>query len=274
MAYEPWLKLAALCGNLHPHIHVLPNAIDLALPSYVAARTRSAKAPSTARTEVVIGWTGSLTHGRDFACVAPALERILEEYDGADGRPLVRLALGGDNNLWDSLCHVPGVPAFIEKVALIRLEEIAAIGFETIVSDCGRFSFMTPTSDIDAVPRMYDGVDIGVVPLRVGSAANTPKSDLKGLEMAGMGVPCIASPIPSYVQWRGQPGTGAIVLPDNETTSWLEALRRLIDDEQLRRRMADEALTFARTRSSDRWAPRWMDVYREAAARKGLAWAA
>jgi glycosyltransferase involved in cell wall biosynthesis len=96
---------------------------------------------------------------------------------------------------------------------------------------------------------------------------------VKGLEFAGMGVPCVAPPIPAYQEWRGTTGTGAIVLPDNEPASWYQALKSLIDDEALRRRMSRQALAFAQTRSIDLWAPRWMEVYQEAAARKGLAWA-
>jgi hypothetical protein len=38
--------------------------------------------------------------------------------------------------------------------------------------------------------------------------------------------------------------------------------------------MRAEALAFAQTRSIDVWAPRWMEVYQEAARRKRLSWAA
>jgi glycosyltransferase involved in cell wall biosynthesis len=102
---------------------------------------------------------------------------------------------------------------------------------------------------------------------------NDAGSDLKGLELAAMNVPCIASPIPSYVEWRKDNDTGCIVLPDNEPATWIEALTRLIEDTGMRQRMAGEARRFAETRSIDAWAPRWMAVYLEAARRLGLSWA-
>jgi glycosyltransferase involved in cell wall biosynthesis len=146
-------------------------------------------------------------------------------------------------------------------------------GIEFIDSACGRFRYCFWTRDIEEAPLMFDDVDIGLVPNRPHAKINLAKSDLKGLEMAGMGVPCIASPLRSYRAWRRE-GTGCIVLEEHATRDWIEALRRMIEDAALRRRMADEALAFAQTRSIDVWAPKWMEAYQEAARRTGKPWSA
>lgn len=250
-------------------IRVIPNCIDLAIPCY-------AEPQRVPHEGIIIGWAGSQTHSPDLRLLADVIATILREYDGQNGKASVSLMIGGNPvTFGEAFDGLPGAAAFaatLEQRFPATWRPQSEV--ETVRSACGRYIYRSYTSDTEAVPAMYADVDLGVVPNVIGTPFNTARSDVKGLEMAGVGVPCIASPIPSYVEWRKDNGTGAIVLPDNETTSWLEALRRLIDDEQLRRRMGAEALAFAQTRSIDLWAPRWMDVYTEAARRKGLAWAA
>jgi glycosyltransferase involved in cell wall biosynthesis len=300
--------LARLYAHFNETIRVLPNCVDLTLPCY------QPEARGKSHEGIVIGWTGSGGRKRDLSLVAPALATLLDDYDGTNGRPRLRVMIGGDPTHFKgdeaplsqedlikknafallgfgiksgptlddqgayipgALRHLPGAQDFRLKLQRLgRQLDRQETGFSTFESDCGRFIYRTATDDVGSVPLMYSDIDIGIVPVVVAGQLNHAKSDVKGLEMAGMGVPCVASPIPAYQEWRGTPGTGAIVLPDNEPASWYQALKELIDDEQLRRRMSRQALAFARTRSIDVWAPRWMEVYREAATRKGLAWGA
>jgi glycosyltransferase involved in cell wall biosynthesis len=79
--------------------------------------------------------------------------------------------------------------------------------------------------------------------------------------MAGMGVPSIASPLPSYREARTA-GTGAIVLEEHSATAWEAALRLLIDDRAYRERLAREALAFALTRDINRRCDEWLEAYK------------
>lgn len=250
-------------------IHVLPNCIDLQLPCY---QEESRRVPHEG---IIVGWTGTRTHLGDLRLVTDPLRVIMKEYDGTKGKPFVRLMLGGDERVFEKLFSwLPGVPEFTEKIAdyIEQNGRCRKTGIDTIESDCGRYLFRLSSEDTDSWPLVYSDVDIGIVPLNVGVGINVCKSDVKGLEMAGVGCPCICSPIASYLEWRGKPGTGAIVLPKNGWMEWYTALRELIEDEALRRRMGVEALTWAQTRSIDLWAPRWMEAYEEAGKATGKAW--
>lgn len=239
---------------------LLPNCIDLTLPCYQPERRQRS------HDGILLGWAGSGSHRADFTAVIPALARILAEYDGTAGRPVVRLMVGGDRTVCRSvLAALPGAEELARQVdALPRDGAVIESGVEMIDTEDGRFRYCLGTRDIESSPLMYDDVDIGLVPVEPEARRNLAKSDIKGLEMAGMSVPAIASPLRSYRAHR-QPGTGCLLLAEHTTEDWYQAIRTLVEDEALRRRMADEALAFAQTRSIDAWAPRWAEVYENAA---------
>jgi glycosyltransferase involved in cell wall biosynthesis len=258
--------LARRYADLNEHIAVLPNCIDLSLPCY--------RRPPVAHEDLVIGWAGASSHKHDFAPIVPVLVEILARYDGTNGRPLVRLMLGGGSTMWH-LFFDSGLPGIGDFIAQVEATWQAALQGHTVprLIQTDRYIYRTAIGNMDALPGMYFGVDIGIVPNEIDTTINNARSDLKGLELGAMNVPCIASPIPSYVEWRGDNDTGCIVLDDNEPTAWTEALTRLIEDTEERERMKAEARRFAETRSIDLWAPRWMDVYRQAGRRLGQSWA-
>jgi O-antigen biosynthesis protein len=259
--------LAAQYRRFNPHVSVLPNAIDLEQRCYQAPERRRP------HDGIIIGHAGTQTHQQDLDIVAPALSVILARYDGQDGSPWARLMLGGDPRSFRGPCAgFPGASTFAGKIEAHYPNNPVSGSVETLESDCGRYLYRPFTRDVDSVPLMFADVDLGLIPLQLGTAVNGSKSDVKGLEMAGMGVPCIASPIDAYKRWRSE-DNGCIVLSGNTERDWYEAMSALITDEDRRRRMADAALDFAKSRSIDVWVPKWMDVYTEAARRKGLEWA-
>jgi glycosyltransferase involved in cell wall biosynthesis len=258
--------LAERYADLNDYTCVLPNCIDLSLPCY--------RRPPVPHEGVVIGWAGANSHEHDFAPIVPVLVEILTRYDGANGRPFVRLMLGGGSTMWRLFedTGLPGMTDFLQRVESAWQARLHG-KYAPAVVDAHQYVYKTAIDNWDALPDMYTSVDIGVIPNVVGTTINDARSDLKGLEMAGMGVPSVASPIPSYVETRKGNDTGCIVLDDNEPTAWTEALTRLIEDAEARATMAADALRFARSRSIDLWAPRWMDVYRQAGRRLGQSWA-
>lgn len=260
--------LAQAYSAHNPSICVLPNCIDL------TARVYHPSTRARPHTGVIIGWAGGGDHLLDLELVYSVLDQLMSEYDGTGGRPLLRLMLGaggGKRTFTTRQWPCLDGPEFARRVAR---DSSTGTMLRTVESPCGRYLFRPTISGAYRYPQMYSDIDIGIVPNRVGHLFYAAKSDVKGLEMAGMGVPCVASPIPAYQEWRAKEGTGAIVVPNNEPESWLQALRLLIEADAVRRRMADEALAFAQTRSIDAWAPRWMEAYEEAARRTGKTWAA
>jgi glycosyltransferase involved in cell wall biosynthesis len=258
--------LAQRYADLNEHVEVLPNCIDLSLPCY--------RRPPVPHEGVVLGWIGANSHRNDFAPIVPVLSELLERYDGTNGKPLVRLMLGGGSTMWHLFGNsgLPGIGDFLQRVESAWQARLQGTYAPDVVQT-DRYIYRAAIDDFDALPGMYAGVDLGIVPNELDTTINDARSDLKGLELAGMNVPCVASPIPSYVEWRGHNDTGCIVLEDNESTSWLEALARLIEDTGEGQRMSREARRFAETRSIDVWAPRWMDVYLQAGRRLGQSWA-
>lgn len=102
-------------------------------------------------------------------------------------------------------------------------------------------------------------IDIGLAPLR-DSPFSRAKSDIKYLEYSAMGAATIASPVAPY-QASIHADRGVIV-DENSPAAWLAALQRLVDEPQVRQRLADNAYEWVRhTRSIEAAASQWYDVF-------------
>lgn len=107
--------------------------------------------------------------------------------------------------------------------------------------------------------------DIGLVPLKQNKF-NQGKSHLKGMEYAGAGIPCIASPTESYNEWwlsgngGGAGGTGFLAERPQE---WILHLDNLANDEQLRHRMGRKARLVAERNSLHNNWRLWEQTYNE-----------
>jgi glycosyltransferase involved in cell wall biosynthesis len=91
---------------------------------------------------------------------------------------------------------------------------------------------------VDAVPDLYRSIDfqIGVAPLRP-HLFNQAKSPVKALEMAALGIPCIASDVGPYSGFVRHGETGFLVRRPHE---WARYLRQLLDP-VARQEMGDKA---------------------------------
>ena len=98
--------------------------------------------------------------------------------------------------------------------------------------------------DMDREAEDFRSLDIGVYPL-ADDAWNAGKSGLKAVQYMASGVPFVMTPV-GVCAAMGRPGeTHLVAVTDDE---WLDALRRLLDDEELRREVGRAGRAFA-----ERW---------------------
>lgn len=147
----------------------------------------------------VIGWTGTVqTHPDDLQMTRGALGQLDEEF---------HLHIVGDGGGVLSALNLPRTQSH-------------------------HFTDWMPLEDYyDAIA----GMDIGIVPLEM-SPFNQAKSALKGLEMAAMGVPFVASPTREYERLALH-GVGTTA---KGPSAWKKQLDRLIDRPKERVRLAKQ----------------------------------
>lgn len=186
----------------------IPNGFDegFVKKARLAARTWRAE---TRDGLVRMGYaTGSKTHQADFAKAAPAVARILREH------PEARLvAFTGQWGPVLDLAEFPDFDGLADQIEWRQFVPIADLPFEL-----ARF-------------------DINLAPLEVGNIFCEAKSELKYFEAALVDVPTVASPTEPYRIAIEHGVTGFLA---DATDEWYAALKLLVQDPALRRRIARE----------------------------------
>jgi len=158
------------------------------------------------RPGIRIGWAGGASHEGDLKIVEPVVHNILKKYRD------VRFSF------------VHGIPDFLRGIP--------------------RVECVTHFSRIDKYPAFLAarGWDIGIAPL-VDNAFNRGKSNLRWLEYAGLGIPCVASNVGHFKETLKN-GVDAYLANSNED---FEAyLSRLIERRSERTAMGARANDRAR----------------------------
>lgn len=108
----------------------------------------------------------------------------------------------------------------------------------------GNFDYELPGVELEVLRWNADqeveqlgAIDIGVYPLPFDDWVGG-KSGLKAIQYMTMGLPCVASNVGTTPLIIRHGENGMLVRTEQE---WLDALRRLLDDSQLRRRLGEEA---------------------------------
>lgn len=173
----------------------------------------------SAHSKMTIGWVGGHTHYFDLEMVAGPINELLV------GRSDLELHL----TVFE---ESPFEPA--SKVKLLPI-----------------------TFDFAQFPEVFSGIDIGIAPL-ADNHFNKSKSDLKYLEYAAAGVPCVASDISTYsrIIRHGENGLLAATADD-----WVACLTELIEDTVVRERIAAEARKTAEGRFIDKNIGLWERAY-------------
>lgn len=209
-------ELALYMRGVGKTTYVVPNGFNREIHdlSRLALRVRRQEAADGL---IRIGYAGgSRTHQRDFAVCAAAVAQTLRE------NPHCRLVLFRNNNgpLTD--------PAEFPELARLakQIEWRDAVPLNKLPLEMARF-------------------DINLAPLEFGNAYCEAKSELKFFEAALVEVPTIASPTGPFRRAIDHGKTGFLAATADD---WLDHLRRLIDDKDLRTTTATAAYRSALAR--------------------------
>lgn len=195
--------------------------------SYLSITRKVDDDPETARVErpAWVGWYGALgAHPHDLDVTGGAIGPVLREH-GAE------LAFAGP----------PGdATAVGRKLGTGPTNAIHVLG----------------TYSLDGLMRAVAEFTVGLVPLEL-SEFNAAKSWLKGLEMAAVGVPVIASPTPEYVRAWEQDGCRLATDP----LAWGACLRTLLRSPGYRAEHAARGRGWAEDwtfeRNAEAWSTAW-----------------
>jgi glycosyltransferase involved in cell wall biosynthesis len=189
--------------------YVIPNGFDAA--TWRRSR-RLARARVQDRDVVRLGYAGGTrTHQRDFAQAAAAVAAVLR------ARPEARLVLFRSPADAQGLLSMEEFPEFATLGAQVEWRDTVAL--EDLPDELARF-------------------DVNLAPLQTGNPFVEAKSELKYFEAALVGVPTVASPTGPYRRAIVDGQTGLLA---EGAAQWEAALLRLIDDPELRERMARAA---------------------------------
>jgi glycosyltransferase involved in cell wall biosynthesis len=201
-------KLKNRFQSFNANITVLPNVLDERL---LVRRIPSEDYSRNSSRRIVIGYMGTLTHDEDLMMVLSAIEEVCERY--------------------------PNKIEF-QVIGAIRKDETK----ESLRNIPVRY--VTPRPHENEYPLFmlwFTGRinwDITISPLR-DTPFNHSKSDIKFLDTCAIGSSGIFSNVASYKSTVQHMETGW--LADNDKEAWIEALERLISDEDLRISMARNA---------------------------------
>ncbi|MDG6094357.1 glycosyltransferase [Acetobacter sp. AN02] len=179
---------------------VIRNALD-ADTLHIADEARLAAGGVRGDDLTIVYGSGSRTHDRDFVEAAGGILAAMKR------EPRLRLRIIGDLTLPPEFGLMEG-----------RVERLAARDYR---------SYM----------RLLAGADISIAPLEP-TLFNDAKSNIKFLESAVLGVPCICSPRAEFREAVRDGETGLLAEGDAQ---WAEAILRLAGDADLRRSLGDAA---------------------------------
>lgn len=201
----PTSHLASRFADSAEKVHIVPNAIDERLWMQPGQVIRNAKdVRPKGEGQVRIGYMGTPSHYEDMRLVGDAMRQLQDHFGEAVDIELV--GTSQDQALLFGTClGLPRRRAYPDVVRWIQ--------------------------------RIADW-DITIIPL-AENQSNLAGSDLKFVEAATLGTAIVCSDVPTYRE-LAQHGENCLLVP-NTTEAWISALKSLIEDPALRRRLADAA---------------------------------
>lgn len=235
--------LAQEIKKYNEKVEVVPNAVPLEHLQWCQCRTQTSGI-------VRVGWMGSITHDEDLRSVIHAMLAVLQEREN------VEIAFMGG---------FPGsVISLLMNDGLITQDKNGnqAVPVETIARE-------RRIRMIKGVPvqKFYDGLisagfHIGLAPL-ADNSFNRSKSNIKYLEYTAIaGIPTIASDVLPY-SGTIEHGVDGVIVPKMRVHDWKRAILRLVDDEEERIRLWQNAYRKVATSEYNiaLTVQRWKEVY-------------
>jgi glycosyltransferase involved in cell wall biosynthesis len=195
-----------------------------------------------AKTDTLIRWAAVVTCGNDRiaahvadAGTAPVVLPTVVDTDlfrprtGGDGDPIV-LGWVGSHSTFPYLVALAPVLRALAGEAKFRLRVVGS-GQRDIRFD--GVDVETVDWDLDREVDDFRSFDVGLYPV-VEDEWSVGKSGLKAIQYMAVGIPYVAAPVGAAGS-VGEPGVTHLCARTPE--EWLAALRRLVDDADLRRRM-------------------------------------
>ena len=181
----------------------------------------------------------------------------LERYDHVDGARRSRVdqvvaAVPGPRMLFvGRLVYYKGLDVLLDAMgrcegSLVIVGEGPLEGaLRALVTErrlAARVLFAGRVSDAD-LPAFYQACDVFVLP----SIARTEAFGVVQIEAMAAGRPVVSTRLPTGVPWVNQDGISGLVVTPGDPVALGDALRRLLDDASLRRRLGEGARQRART---------------------------
>ena len=189
------------------------------VPNYIPKSLLTQPSPNIADGAVTIGWAGGASHTMDWAEAEGEVSRFVSRTPRTE-------------------MHVMGwqPPILWRRLPAARRRH---------------------TAWVDSVPELYRRIDfhVGLAPLRA-HLFNQSKSHIKALELAALGIPCIASEVGPYPDFIRHGETGYLVRHPHE---WSQRLRELMDP-VVREEMGGKARALAFDHTIEGNVSRWEAV--------------
>ena len=157
--------------------------------------------------KIIIGYfSGSITHNSDLEMIWPALKKILNEFKN------VQLLLSGELTFQNLLSEFP------DKILYKKF------------------------LDWRELPELISNVDINIAPIE-NTIFNAAKSENKWVEAALVKIPTVASNFGAFKHVIHNNETGLLCTNIND---WYISLKALINNEQLRKKIGENAYNFCK----------------------------
>lgn len=197
---------------------IAPNLIDV---DKMAGILSEASKKRKTRDEIRIGWAGSATHYGDFMSFLPAMEIIANKY------PKVKFVFRGMQADYfvcekDSIEVVDGKQKITRKcpIDVSRVEYAHGSGF---------WEWPKLLAEMD--------IDIVIVPLEE-TKFNKSKSNCRYLEFSSLKIPGVYADVEPYAKTITHGHNGFLA---KTTSDWVQHISSLIDDEEMRREISNQA---------------------------------
>lgn len=205
-------ELAAFMRQARMPTRVLPNGFDYSTLAASRLAVRRRRAAGLGDGLVRIGYAGGTrTHQRDFALCVDAVADILRLHPE---------------------CRLVAFRSADGSRAVLDVQEFAVLGD---LRDRIEWRNFVP---LEQLPDEIARFDINLAPLETGNPFCEAKSELKFFDAALVDVPTIASPTGPLRRAIRHGETGLLA---NTPAAWLVALGKLVDDCDLRQRLATAA---------------------------------